>query len=111
VSIKSDEGAFFGRIIVGGSSPNRVTLQQTTTDERCLARREVVLKKKRSGRDRKISGDRTNRRGRWRVGGLEGKQGTFYAIVKRKVARASGTPVICKRTKSDELTRDFTRDF
>jgi hypothetical protein len=75
---------------------------------KCVRGRRVTLFERRSGPDRKVGRDRTNRRGRWTVkvppDELE-PQDRFYAKVSRKLNIVSGEGYVCRGDRS--RTRTF----
>jgi hypothetical protein len=78
---------------------------------KCVRGRRVTLFERRSGPDRKIGRDQTNRRGRWVVkvplNELE-PQDRFYAKVGRKLNIVSGEGYVCRGDRS--RTRTFVGD-
>ena len=79
--------------------------------QRCMRNRRVALFERRQGPDRKVGGDRTNRRGRWEVrvplDELE-PQDQFYAKARRKLHIVSGDGYVCRGDRS--RTRTFVGD-
>ncbi len=68
--------------------------------KRCQTRRFVTLKKKRSGRNRTVGSDNSNRFGNWSVRKRRAR-GRFYAVVSRVVRTArNGDRLICLRDRS-----------
>jgi len=74
---------------------------------KCVRNRRVVLFERRSGPDRKVGTDRTNRRGRWKVkvavDELE-PQDRFYAKARRKLNIVSGDGYVCRADRSKTVT-------
>jgi hypothetical protein len=74
----------------------------------CVRNRRVELFERRSGPDRKVGSDRTNKRGRWVVkvplDELE-PQDRFYAKARRKLKIVSGEGYVCRGDRS--RTRTF----
>jgi hypothetical protein len=76
---------------------------------RCERGRTVRIKKVRSGPDRTVGRDRTNRQGRYEVRHRRGGRGRYYAVVARKsFVNADGDTVICQRDRSRRI-RDRRR--
>jgi hypothetical protein len=78
---------------------------------KCVRGRRVTLFERRSGPERKVDRDRTNRRGRWTVKvPLEDlqPQDRFYAKVGRKLNIVSGEGFVCRGDRS--RTRTFVGD-
>ncbi|MGH2961601.1 MAG: hypothetical protein ACRDSN_10750 [Pseudonocardiaceae bacterium] len=75
--------------------------------DRCVRNRRVRLFERRPGPDGSVGGDRTNRRGRWKVEvpveELE-PQDRFYAKVRRKLNIVSGEGYLCRGDRSKTVT-------
>ena len=70
---------------------------------RCTQNRAVTVFRQRPGRDRAVGFDRTNSRGRYRVG-YRGRNGRFYAVAaKKEFNDAEGNRVICSRGRSRSI--------
>ncbi|HEV3473314.1 MAG TPA: hypothetical protein VG408_08970, partial [Actinomycetota bacterium] len=97
--------------------PTKVTLTYRSRDSRfqgtvaspsarCERGREVVLKKKRPGKDRIVALDITDRTGRWKVGGFVDPEGAYYAVAKTKgFVTNDGDLQSCARDRSRTLHR------
>jgi hypothetical protein len=74
---------------------------------RCVRNRRVRLFERAPGPDTKVGGDRTNRRGRWKVevpvDELE-PQDRFYAKARRKLNIVSGEGYVCRGDRSKTVT-------
>jgi hypothetical protein len=71
---------------------------------RCERGRTVRIKKVRSGPDRTVGRDRTNRQGRYEVRHRRGGPGRYYAVAARKsFTNADGDTVICQKGRSRRI--------
>ncbi|MDP9068249.1 MAG: hypothetical protein M3N53_07890 [Actinomycetota bacterium] len=90
VRYSSEREAFRGRV--------------SSSEQRCVRRRVVLLKKARRDRpDQALSRDVTNRRGRYHIGGFRNPRGRFYTVAKRKEITPPGVvnpTIICTRSRS-----------
>src|SRR4029453_2779323 len=70
----------------------------------CRAKRLVVVKRDKPGKDPIIGRDRTNRKGRYLVDLPGPVTGTFYAQATRKLNSVSGPRVVCRRLETKRRT-------
>jgi hypothetical protein len=96
VDLVDDNGAVLGSAQVetrvgggtGGRTPSKVTIRGSFRGRvlsdviACTVDRKVVLKKKRPGTDKRVSVDRTNSRGKWKIR-IFRPNGRYYAKLKK----------------------------
>jgi hypothetical protein len=73
-----------------------------TTPTACENRREVVLKKKRPGKDRAVGSDISDRGGNWKI--KMNRSGAYYAVAtKKNITSGLGPPLVCLASKTVTL--------
>jgi hypothetical protein len=86
IAYKERKNAFAGAVSSGNN--------------RCKAARRVTVKRVKRGKDATVGKDRTNRRGKYRVG-ERNPDGRYYAKVARKsFAGRNNTTIVCKGARS-----------
>jgi hypothetical protein len=76
----------------------------SSRNNRCERRRRVVLKRVKRGRDKTVSRDLTNRRGKWKIRMPNPRRGRYYATVNAKsFAGRNNRTIRCKRARSRRI--------
>jgi len=89
------------------NKPHRFSGRVKSDDDRCVAGRDVVVRKVRPGRDRVVASDTTNGRGQWSDRHDRGGAGRYYAVVRRDTVQDGIDTINCLRGRSG--TKRFGR--
>ncbi|MGH2751098.1 MAG: hypothetical protein ACRDK3_09545 [Actinomycetota bacterium] len=87
--------------------PHRFKGTVKSEDDRCVADREVDVKKQRPGRDRIVASDITNAGGKWSAKHDKGGEGHYYAVVRNATLQDGIDTINCLAGRS--ATKHFAR--